>query len=366
MPRFRIFVAATLLLATFAPNLQPQGASTSRATLLWTVDAERGGPTTKPGPVAVSPSGAVAFTRGADVGENLVTLLDRSGKLVTHFVRRGSGPGEFQSVFALFFSGDRLYAYGPPQISAFDMRGRHQFSRAVPPASYAMAVAGDSVDLLDLSGLRTPGFLGEIRRKSLALNGGDRVLIRSNDAAYRVLAAHPTDSGRFLRIAYGTHRGAAILANPYNYRIQRFGADGGAGARIGSDAPLIQLTGAALEREIQERLAEANRPFKLPDGTTRPMPDRSAEIRRTAAAPRSYFSDRLGGFNVDDATGEIRVVETATPVVRLVSINGEARTTVEIPCDARGANASVNGPFLAVVCAKGGEGELELRLYRIR
>lgn len=355
-----------LVFLSCAPVLQAQRASTPRATLVWAVDAERGGPTAKPGALAVSSSGAVAFTRGSEAGDHLVTLLDSTSRIVTHFVRKGSGPGEFQSVFALFFSGGRIFAYGPPQVSAFDARGTHLFSRAVPPASYAMALYGDSVDLLDLSGLRTPGFLGEIRRKSLALNGGDRVIIPANDPDYRALAQHPTDSGRFLRVAYGTFRGGALVANPFTYRIQRFDAGGRAGGRVGRDAPLLRLTGAALEREIEEQLAQASRPFKLPDGSTRPMPDRSEAIRRAAAAPRAYFSDRLGGFHVDEASGDVVVVETATATARVVRYRGSSRSVAEIPCDARGSNAAVNGQFVALVCAKGDEDEIELRLYRIR
>lgn len=363
--KYLIPVVALLALVPLA-SIAAQASTDLRFSHLWSAGTDRGGPETKLFTLALATDGTLAFTRGSDAGARQVTLMDSAGRLLSHLGGRGSGPGEFQAVFGLFFADVRLFASGVGQISAFDRSGRHLFSRALLPQLMPVAVHGDSVDLLDASGFMTGRSLGEIRRRSLALNGRDRTLVPATDPAYRDLARHPVDSSRFVRIAYAANGKQVVLANPFTYRMLAYDGNGTLQRRFGRDLPLLRLTGSRLDAEVARNIEEARRPFRLPDGTYRQMPDRSAAIRREAAAPKLYFSVRDGGLFFGATPGEVFVIETATDVVHVVRFRGAATVTAAVPCDARGGNVALAGRFLALTCATGGDTDgIELRLYRM-
>jgi hypothetical protein len=115
--------------------------------------------------VAVRHDGVLAI---ADLQDCSITLLRRpGGQFLERFGRCGSGPAEFQQLFAIAFHGDSLLAYdrGTNLISVLDATGNElgRVRLELPPTSGINKIAAldDTTIVAALERARTPDMAGE-------------------------------------------------------------------------------------------------------------------------------------------------------------------------------------------------------------
>ena len=328
--------AAGLLLA-LAGALVPAGIVAQpgplRVVPVLRLEADAGGPETLRGVLAVSASGHVAFTFGSDDGDRHVTLIDSTGRVLSRFGGRGSGPGEFQSVLALFFDEERAVLFGVGQLSAFTYAGNHVWSRAVPSSYMALSLNKDSVDLMAATYFQSGANVGEIRRRSIALNGGDRLLVSASDPAMRKLARAPADSTRFVRLAFASTGRELVIGNGQSYQLIAMNAAGKNVRAFGRSAPVLRRSPQEVNAELARQVALASRPFRLPDGTMRQNPVPTASIRARIEAPQSYFSAREGGLQMDQRSGDVYVIESHADSVTIVRFRSGRSAQTSVKCD---------------------------------
>lgn len=332
------------------------------------IGAEQGGPERLNGRLAVNANGVIAFTLGYDNDDRHVTVLDSTGRLITRLGRQGTGPGEFSAVLALFFADRLIYLSGPGQISAFNLDGRHQWSRSLPPLQLVVGASADSVDLMDARYFADGRGVGTIYRRSLQRGGGDRVLVDGTNPDVRRLARGVDDSTRFPRLAFASSPSTVVIGHAHTYQLLAISADGRTRRSIGAAAPVRRRTPAEIQSELARRMERASQPFKMPDGTFRRNPiTRESELARLRL-PVSYFQVRGDGLQIDARTGDVFVIEPRGDSTRIVrhTRTGSAHGTVA--CDNRDGVAALTLPFLALTCSGEEDGERVpvIRLYRVQ
>lgn len=140
------------------------------------------GPELKRSAFAVSPYGHVAFTTGFTEGDELITVVDSSGRVVSRFGRRGSGPGELHDAFVLFFQDSLLFAADVFQgrLHRYTVHGEYREYLQFPGSYIPVGHVRDSVDLNDHAS--TTG--RRIIRWALATDAGYRTLVPQNDSLF--------------------------------------------------------------------------------------------------------------------------------------------------------------------------------------
>lgn len=338
------------------------------ATQVLELGPDRGGPERTFAALAVSATGQVAYTFGYDQGDALVTLRDRSGRLIRRAGRSGSGPGEFSSVLALFFRGEQLLAFGPGQISAFTLSGRHEWSRALDPFQFAVAVNGDSVDLMDARFFADGRGLGSVHRRSLERGGGQRLLLDGTSVALKSFARAADDSLRFIRVGFASTARAVAIGNPQSGAVVALRSPTATGETLRAAGPIRRRTNAELNAELERLRAQSAAPFKMPDGSLRRLPFNEGAARSRLAAPVQYFNARSGGMQIDQASGDVIIVSADGERASVTRISRSGRREGSIPCDLRDGAVAVAWPYLAATCEKLEDGERVpvLRLYQLR
>jgi hypothetical protein len=140
------------------------------------------GPELKRSALAVSPFGHVAFTTGYTEGDELITVVDSSGRVVSRLGPRGSGPGELQAAFVLFFQDSLLFAADVFQgrLHRYTIHGAYREYVQFPGSYIPVGYVRDSVDLSDHSSVTGP----RIVRWALTANTGYRTLVQQNDSLF--------------------------------------------------------------------------------------------------------------------------------------------------------------------------------------
>lgn len=350
-------------------QLQAQS-SPLRLDLVTTVTPEDGGPERLNAALALAPNGTMAFTLGFDAQDRLVTVLSAAGRMITRVGTRGDGPGEFNSVLSLVFVGDSLYLGGAGQVSAFDQQGRHLWSRAVPPLQLLVGAAADSMDLVDARYWADGRGVGSAYRRSTRRNGGARRLFDGDAPALRRFVSGAQDSTRYPRPGFASSAAGFVVGNPQTGALLAFNADGHA-LRIVQEARQVRYRSASeVARAVERAEREAQRPFRLPDGRFVTMPFDRVGTRRRLAAPVPFFNARLGGLQLDVASGDVVLIEAVGDSAQVTRIAAEGGGVSRgfVPCNHRDGSAAVALPFVLVACAAEVDGERipVLKLFRIR
>lgn len=344
------------------------GAQELSARLVLQVDPERGGPERIPNALAVSPRGLVAFTFGYDDGDHHVTVMDSVGSVVTRVGTTGSGPAEFRSVLRVHLLEDAVLLFGVGQISAFSLRGRHLWSRAISPYQMPVGWLTDSVDLHDVRYWADGRGVGATTRQSLTRGGGARVLLPESDGQLRAMARSVEDSGRFARVTVATSAELLVVAHPHTSQIVAFATSGQARRVVSNSQAPRYLTSREIDAATEAFLERTRRPYRLPDGTfTRITVPRSV-ARERFSGPQPAFHLGGGGVNVDAQSGDVFVFEANGASTRLVRYGTTATASVTLPCDLASGTAAIAWPFAAVTCNGEVDGEPApvLQLYRLR
>lgn len=334
------------------------------------VTPDDGGPERLNGTVAVSESGAIAFTLGFDRNDRLVTILDRQKRMLSRIVRRGNGPGEFTTVLAMKFVDSTLFIAGAGQVSAFTTGGRHLWSRAVPPLQLMIGAGRDSIDLLDARYFADGRGVGSVYRRSVRRGGGERMLLNGSQLALRRFASNVDDSTRFPRLGISVWSHGLALANAQTGAVLGFGADGVLRDTIVRPQGIRRRTPRQIDLEARAVEQRARRPYKLPDGRFVSLPFNSAALRQRLLGPVSYFNARLGGFNYDPVSRLTTYVESrgdSTLVTRFGPGRGEVRSAM-VECSGDDAVSAIAGAYLLLGCVVDEDGDAvpTLRLYQIR
>ena len=320
------------------------------------------GPERRTAILAVSERGDLAFTTGFSADDALVTLVDSSGKLLARVGKKGDGPGEFRAPLKLLFRDSTLFVFGDARLSAFTRRGTHLWTRAMPPTDLPTVIRGDSVDVFSSPDLTTT--LG-IARLSLTTMRG-REIIAPRAEPLHALTRSLQSAERTVIPGYVLTADGFVVGHGGRYELARFDAQGGVRERFGRTLPSRQLTGAALEAEVQRRVAQARRPFVGPDNVKRELPVDIARIRREAAAPSAHFYGRNGGLQ-SDARGRIVAIVPQGDSVALDVFERQrfiGRATVS--CAGRPVTAAGSSRFLALLCdmPATADREVGVRLFR--
>lgn len=370
--RARIALAALVL--PCVPCLKTEGlqaqASPLRLDLVTTVTPEDGGPERLNAALALAPNGTMAFTLGFDAQDRLVTVLSVAGRTITRVGTRGDGPGEFSSVLSLVFVGDSLYLGGAGQVSAFDLQGRHLWSRAVPPLQLLVGAAADSMDLVDARYWADGRGVGSAYRRATRRNGGERRLFDGDAPALRRFVSGVEDSTRYPRPGFASSAGGFVVGNPQTGALLAFNADGHA-LRVVQEANTVRYRSASeVASGVERAEREAQRPFRLPDGRYVTLPFDRAGARRRLAAPVPFFNARLGGLQLDATSGDVVLIEAVGDSVQLTRIAADDGGTSRgfVPCNHRDGSAAVALPFVLLACAaeENGERVPVLKLFRVR
>jgi len=358
--------AASALVLAFSNGSIAAQSIVATQTLELTPD--RGGPERTQATLAVSTSGQVAYTFGYDDGDALVTLRDRSGTLLGRAARNGSGPGEFSSVLALFFRGEQLIAFGPGQISAFTLEGRHDWSRALDPFQFPVSLNGDSVDLMDARFFGDGRGVGSVHRRSLQRGGGERLLLDGSSVATKNFARAADDSSRYIRLGFAASPSLAVIGNPQTGALVALRTPSALGGSLRAARPIRRRSTSELSEELQRLRAQSAAPFKLPDGSVRRMPFNENAARTRLSAPVQYFNARTGGLHVDAASGDVITVEPDGERAKIVRVTRSGLREGTIPCDLRDGAVAVAWPYVVATCQvlQRGERVPMLRLYQLR
>jgi len=320
------------------------------------------GPERRAAILAVSDRGDLAFTTGFDTDDALVTLVDSTGTLLARVGRKGDGPGEFRNPLRLMFRDSTLFVFGDARLSAFTRRGKHLWTRAMPPTDLPMEIHGDSVDVFSSPDLTAT--LG-ITRLSLTTMRG-REIIAPRVEPLHALTRSAVSAERTAIPGYVLTADGFVVGHGGRYELVRFDAQGAVRERFGRTLPTRQLTGAALETEVQRRVARARRPFVGPDNVKRELPIDVARIRREAAAPSAHFSGRSGGLQRDARGRIIAIVPQGDSVALDVFERQRFAGRALIACAGRPITAAGSGRFLALLCdsPSTSDREVGVRLFR--
>jgi hypothetical protein len=320
------------------------------------------GPERRSAILAVSERGDLAFTTGFDAGDALVTLVDSTGTVLARVGKKGDGPGEFRTPLKLLFRDSTLFVFGDARLSAFTRRGKYLWTRAVPPTDLPAAIHGDSVDVFSSPDLTTT--LG-IRRLSLSTMRG-REIIAPQVEPLHALTRSVQSADRTVIPGYVLTADGFVVGHGGRYELARFDAQGVVRERFGRNLPSRQLTGAALEAEVQRRVAQARRPFVGPDNVKREIPVDMARIRREAAAPSAHFAGRSGGLQSDARGRIIAIIPQGDSVALDVFERQRFVGRATVACAGRPITAAGSGRFFALLCElpATNEREVGVRLFR--
>lgn len=341
-----------------------------RLDLVTTVRPENGGPERPHAALALAPNGTMAFTLGFDAQDRLVTVLSVTGQQIARVGSRGDGPGEFNSVLSLVFVGDSLYLGGAGQVSAFDLAGRHLWSRAVPPLQLLVGAAADSMDLVDARYWADGRGVGSVYRRATRRNGGERRLLDGSVPALRRFVSGAQDSLRYPRPGFASSASGFVIGNPQTGGLLAFNADGHVLRVVQQARPARYRSSGEVSREMEQAERAAQRPFRLPNGRFVTMPFDRVGTRRRLEAPVPYYSARLGGLRLDAGGGDVFTIEAVgdSALVTRFAADGTGVSQGHVPCDHRDGSAAVALPFVLLGCAEEVDGQRipVLKLFRAR
>lgn len=250
----RVRLCGVLLLLACAMNARPASAQAPAATRVPLARLADAGPERTNAKIAVSPQGFVAFTTGFDTAGRLVTVIDPTGAVIARFVKRGDGPGEFRVPLWLTFADSTLYVWEAARLAAFTHHGKLLWSRAMAPTEGPLGVRGDSMDVF--ASPDPMRWLG-LRRISLhTMQGRELLALRSMPLHH--LTRSIVDSNRAVVPGYAPLGSGFVLGNGARYELYAFDANGQATGPFGRRERNLPLTGAALDAEIERRLAAAD------------------------------------------------------------------------------------------------------------
>lgn len=232
----------------------------------------------------------------------------------------------------------------------------------MPPTDLPIAIHGDSVDVFSSADLTTT--LG-IRRLSLSTMRG-REIIAPRVEPLHTLTRSTLSAERTVIPGYVLTTDGFVVGHGGRYELARFDAQGAVRERFGRNLPSRQLTGAALEAEVQRRVAQARRPFVGPDNVKREIPVDVARIRREAAAPSAHFSGRSGGVQRDARGRIVAIVPQGDSVALDVFAQQRFIGRAMVACAGRPITAAGSGRFLALLCElpATSDREVGVRLFR--
>jgi hypothetical protein len=180
------------------------------------------GPELKRSAFAVSPYGHVAFTTGFTEGDELITIVDSAGQVVSRVGRQGSGPGEIRDAFVLFFQDSVLFAADVFQgrLHQYTIQGEYREYIQFPGSYIPVGHVRDSVDLNDHSGITGP----RVIRWALNADTGYRTLVPQNDSLFNDFGNRSSTMPPSLGI--GSNPTGTVLGDGTTYQLFDYGPTG--------------------------------------------------------------------------------------------------------------------------------------------
>lgn len=330
-------------------------------------------------PVLSRITGATRLADGrivvASSGTQRLEVFDVDGRHVRSIGRKGSGPGEFRSIFHVArLAGDSLAAWDPLQgrLSIFGPGG--EFVRTTTPAAVlsgplpqVQGVLPDGRFIVAASAGGTLPAAGRAARDTAEW----LLLGRSGAAAGRLgrfpgteMIAHVDRGGMLLRplpfglsTATAVHGDALYVATGERYEVAVYGLDGRMRMAIRADAPRLPVARedmAAYRRELVNLGGDAE--------------SRRREQALLEAAPYPESMPAVAGVKVD-AEGSVWVQDTQRPASgapqtwTVFGPDGILRGAVQLP---PGLRVTEIGPdWVLGLALDANQGE-HVRLYRLR
>jgi hypothetical protein len=273
--------------------------------------------------IGLGDDGSIAFSERES--NALITIVDSRGQVVRRIGL--AADSAFRSgLTAVFLDASRVYAVSSdPRIVTWDRAGRALGSKVLAPSRAVVAFHGDSVDVLELTGILSGGSPVELHRESLREPGGRRV-VAATDSVLRDLS-RPNGVGRFQRIGVATASRTALVVSPRTYEMVRYDLQSGKGVRL-------------------------------------PQRDGAAPPMRTGDTVRFDPRWMATAFR-DDLT--IIVGQSAGTAVVDIFRDGAFVGRLATECLLAGRGAAVNRNWLALACRDAASpSQVSVRLYRLR
>jgi hypothetical protein len=178
------------------------------------------------------------------------------------------------------------------------------------------------------------------------------------------------DTSRYPRPGFASSATGFILGNAQTGAVLAFTADGHA-LRVVHEARGVRYRSAGgVSRALERAEADAQRPFRLPNGRYVTMPFDRLGARRRLEAPVPFFNARLGGLQLDQGSGDAFIIEAVDDSAQVTRIpaDGSGLARGRVACDHRDGSAAVALPFLLLACAEELDGDRVpvLKLFRLR
>ena len=281
------------------------------------------GPELKRSAVAVSPHGHVAFTTGFTEGDELITVVDSSGRVVSRLGRRGSGPGELDAANVLFFQDSLLFASDVfrGRLHRYTVHGEYREYLQFPGSYIPVGHVRDSVDLSDHYSTTGP----RIIRWALVTDAGYRTLVPQNDSLFLDFRSRNRIPPN---LTVGSSLTGTVLGDGTKYQLYEYGPTG------------IIAFGQNLPPQVRE--AGPNADTLSYFGLYSLATDRTGRLWVAGRRPSGGFLDVYQGHQL------VRRIET------------DCRVNVW-------HGLSINGDWLALLCEADEEAavEVSVQLYRI-
>ncbi len=310
-------------------------------------------------PIAVS-GGYTVYRHTRQQQDTVLTMLDSTGALVRRFARRGHGPGELVNVSELRFQGRHAIVLDLDQarLLTYDRAGKVASEFRIPVEFRLVGISPDSLDWMN----RVGGGRAELRRGP-GDHAGSRVLLTSSDSFLQTVTSGNRMAGQDIP-PYATSGGLLAIADPMQYAIRYYGADGSLRREFGRDLEPRRRTARELERDSERIRSLMKGGFKGPNGAVA-ITGLEARLDSLKSTPLPHFYRHGLGF---DERGRLWVVgESNDSTFADVFADTTFLTRIMIPCLQPRGSVSLNGHWLALMCTveDGGDYDAELQLYRI-
>lgn len=179
------------------------------------------GPERRLSALTVSPFGHVAFTTGFTEGDEVITVVDSTGRVVSRFGRRGSGPAELREANVLFFADSVILVSDGFQgrLHRYSMRGDYQGYDQFPGAYFPLGYVRDSIDLSDYYQTTGP----RVIRWAVGETDSYRTLVPKGDTLWLDFAKKSGTSPP--RITAGSTPAGTFIGDGLTYQLFEFGVD---------------------------------------------------------------------------------------------------------------------------------------------
>lgn len=295
----------------------------------------------------------------------MIRVVDSAGRRLAAFGRNGEGPGEWRLPIFIGVEGDTLRALDTGRAKLIKTRLDGTLVRERPAliGDVPLAWHADSVDHWQPP-LPPSRNIDPVVIRSLIGERAGRTLLTADDSIFAAAIAKRGENPP-LSFPFAATLDRFWVADPWDYRIRAFDANGVERFTVAPDVPRPRR-GPAMADRVRAQLERRPKYTRGPNGEAIRLPDASARLDTLERERIPHFGrsslqvDRHGrlwvlGRSMDSAT--VDVFRDATHLGRTM-----------LPCllTGTGTIASLAPGWLAVECdIEGSDWPTELQLYRI-